>query len=319
MGYAKGWLEAAAYVVIIGVLSLAYAVGHTLGAHPVAFILYAMLATAIATLLAVGLGPDAAAIARHPASWLAGLAIILIEIFYFQTIAYVAPAHGNVMLRIGIPIAMIAGWALFGRRPLRLAAAGGVVIVVGVAFIVAVTPADVRWPMAITGTLAGGFVVVRGFSGEFHPMNRAARTVREKLRFTGIVVLVTALMSLVAAALAALAVASGAMPATRLLPTLHEMAHVPTVLLGCVGGGAILTLMMYLNFSAVVTIGTANFTAIMAFSPVTTWIFQEAGVALGWIEAARPNASVVTAMTVCIAGVLLIFLADVLARRVVPR
>ena len=319
MGQAKGWLEGAAYVVVIGVLSLAYAVGHRLGAHPLAFILYAMIATSVVTLVAFGTGPEALAIARHPLSWLAGLAIILVEVFYFQTITYVAPAHGNVMVRIATPLAMLSGWALLRRRPLPIAWLGGAVIVVGVAMIVAFTPSPVRWPMALAGTLTGAFMVVRGFAGELHPVNRAARTVRDKLRFTGVVVLVTAAMSLLAAALAAAAVAVGAMPATRLLPTLQEMTHVPTIVLGCAGGGAILTVMMVLNFSAVVKIGTANFTALMAFSPLTIWFFQEIGVALGWIEAARPDARVVAAMTVCIAGVLLIFLADIVARRTVPR
>ncbi|MFO1303070.1 MAG: hypothetical protein U1F54_05020 [Burkholderiales bacterium] len=319
MGQARGWLEGAAYVVVIGVLSLAYAVGHRLGAHPVAFILYAMIATSVATLVAFGIGPEARAIVRHPLSWIAGLAIILVEVFYFQTITYVAPAHGNVMVRIATPLAIVTGWTLFHRRPLPVAWLGGAVIMVGVAMIASSTPPGVRWPMALAGTLTGAFMVVRGFAGEFHPVNRAARTVRDKLRFTGVVVLMTAAMSLAAAGLAAVAVASGAMSATQMLPTLQEMTHLPTILLGCVGGGAILTVMMVLNFSAVVTIGTANFTALMAFSPLTIWFFQEIGVALHWIEAARPDAGVVAAMVVCIAGVLLIFLADILARRATSR
>ena len=41
---ASGWLEALAYTFAIGLLSLTYAVGHEIGAHPGAFILYAMAA-----------------------------------------------------------------------------------------------------------------------------------------------------------------------------------------------------------------------------------------------------------------------------------
>lgn len=315
----KGWLEASAFVVAIGALSLVYAIGHALGAHPIAFILYAMTTAALATLTAVGFGTTAAAIVRHPLSWVVGVSIILIEVFYFQTLTYVSPAHGNLVLRISIPIALLFGWALFGRRPLPLSVVGGAVIVLVTAFTVALAPADVRWPMAVSGTLAGAFMVVRGFAAEFHPVNREARTVRDKLRFTGVVVLVTSVMSLVLVVAAALAAAGGVLPATRLLPTTAQMLHVPTIVLGCVAGGAILTLMMYLNFSAVVAIGTENITAIMAFSPATTWVFQEAGVALGWIDARRPDASLVAAIVACIAGVLLIFWADVRARRAVQQ
>jgi hypothetical protein len=306
---ARGWLEATACVFAIGALSLVYAIGFALGAHPVAFILYAMIAAAAMMLAAVGFGGQAAALVRHPLSWAVGLSIILLEIFYFQTIAYVAPAHGNVILRIGVPISMAAGWAFLHRRLVPLAIVGGVLTVLVVAFVVAVTPADVRWPMAIAGTLAGTFMVLRGFASEFHPVNRAARTVHDKLRFTGVVVLIASLLSLALVALAA-----SVMQETPMLPTAAQMLHVPTMLLGCLVGGAVLTLMFYLNFASVVVIGTENLMAMMAFSPATTWIFQEIGVALGWIHVQRPDASIVAAIVVCIAAVLLIFFADARAR-----
>jgi hypothetical protein len=307
----RGWLEATACVFAIGALSLVYAIGFALGAHPVAFILYAMIAAAVMMLATVGFGRQAAALARHPLSWAVGLSIILLEIFYFQTIAYVAPAHGNVILRIAVPVSMAAGWAFLDRRPLPLAMAGGVATVLVVAFVVAVTPAGVRWPMAVAGTLAGTFMVVRGFASEFHPVNRAARTVREKLRFTGFVVLIASLLSVALVALAAAAI-----PETSMLPTTAQMRHIPTMLLGGLVGGAILTLMFYFNFASVVVIGTENLMAMMAFSPATTWIFQEIGVALGWIDVQRPDANIGAAIVVCIAAVLLIFWADVRARKV---
>jgi hypothetical protein len=100
-----------------------------------------------------------------------------------------------------------------------------------------------------------------------------------------------------------------------MLPTRAQMLHVPTMLLGCIVGGAILTLMFYFNFSSVVSIGTENLMAMMAFSPATTWIFQEIGVLLGWIDVQRPDANIVAAIALCIAAVLLIFWADVRARK----
>ncbi len=304
---ASGWIEAVAYVIAIGALSLTYAVGHTLGAHPIAFILYAMLTSAVVTLAITGLGPDALAIALHPMSWLVGIAIILIEVFYFMTLAYVPPAHGNLVLRIGIPLAMLTGWALLGRRPRALAIAGGIAIVAATGFVIGVTAAGIRWPMATAGVLASVFMVVRGFGSEFHPWNRAARSVGAKLRFTGIVVLVTSLISLVLTTLAATSTATGFIPQFRFVPTAAQLLHVPTILLGSLAGGAILTLMAYLNFSSVVKITTENFMAMMAFSPVAAWLFQELGVALGLIVVNRPELQLVLAMIVMVASVLLIF------------
>jgi hypothetical protein len=191
----RGWIDAAGCVTCIGALSLLYAIGNTRGAHPIAFILYAVLVSAIATLAVVGTGSQAMAIMLHPLSWAVGLGMILLEIFYYQTLAYVPPAHGNVMLRVATPIAMAAGWVLLRRRKPPLAIAGAVVIVGATAFVISLTPPDVRWPMATTGTLAAAFLVVRGFAAEFHPWNRSAQTVREKLRVTGLVILVTSALA----------------------------------------------------------------------------------------------------------------------------
>ena len=310
----SGWLEAAGCVTCIGALSLLYAIGHTLGAHPIAFILYAVLASAIATLALVGTGRDAMAVASHPLSWAVGLGIILLEVFYYQTLAYVPPAHGNVMLRTSTPIAMVAGWMLLRRRTPPLAIAGGVVIVGATAFLVSVTSPTVRWPMAAWGTLAGAFLVFRGFAAEFHPWNRAARTVREKLRVTGLILLVTSILSLVLAAITALAMTADLFPRTRLVPTADQLLHVPTFLLGGLAGGAIFTLMMYLNFESVVKITTENLTAMMAFSPATAWAFQALGAEFGLINAPTPQPPIIIAIIICIAAALLIFWASVRAR-----
>ena len=87
--------------------------------------------------------------------------------------------------------------------------------------------------------------------------------------------LVTSFLGLTLAALAAAASALSIIPQLAFVPTLAQMQHLPTLLLGCVVGGTILTLMFYFNFSAVVKITTENLTAMMAFSPITAWVFQE--------------------------------------------
>jgi amino acid transporter len=169
--------------------------------------------------------------------------------------------------------------------------------------------------MAASGILTGVFMVVRSYGGEFHPWNRAARTVREKLSVTGMLVLVTSIASLAATALAAAAIAVGLLPESRIVPTAAQMLHVPTIVLGSLAGGAILTLMMYLNFASVVKIETENLTAVMACSPLTVWAFQELGVLAGLIDARRPEPAVVAVMVVCIAAVLLIIRSGMRARR----
>jgi hypothetical protein len=312
----RGWLEAVAFVFAIGALSLVYAIGYARGAHPIAFILYAMLASSTATLALTRPGVrHALAIMRHPSSWLVGASIVLIEVFYYVTLTYVSPAHGNLILRIGVPIAMLTGWTLYDRRPPVLATVGGIGLAAAVAFVVFATAPDVRWPMALTGTLTAAWMVVRGFASEFNPSNRAAKTTRDKLRFTGVVVLITALLGFGLAALAAAAMAIGVLPQLRVVPSAAQMLHAPTILIGAIAGGSVVTLMMYLNFSAVVKITTENFTAMMALSPFTAWAFQELGAALGLITVTRPEPQLIAAMFACAACVLLIVVAGHNAQR----
>ena len=60
----SGWIEAGLYVFAIAFLSLAYVVGHRLGAHPIAFVLYAMLVSALVLLARHRAWPRR--VAHHP-------------------------------------------------------------------------------------------------------------------------------------------------------------------------------------------------------------------------------------------------------------
>ena len=106
----------------------------------------------------------------------------------------------------------------------------------------------------------------------------------------------------------------GLLPATGLVPTVAQLLHVPTILLGTLCGGAMLTAMAYLGFSSVVKINTENLTAMLAFAPVTAWLFQVIGVAAGLIVAESLDPRLIGAMAVLVAAVLLIFWAGHRAR-----
>ncbi|MDX2202604.1 MAG: hypothetical protein NW223_07635 [Hyphomicrobiaceae bacterium] len=302
----SGWVEAGLYVVAISILTLTYVVGYGLGAHPIAFVLYAMVTSAVALLAVTGLGPDARAIALAPQSWLVGAGTILMEIFYYLLLAHIAPAHGSLIVRLSIPASMLTAFVLFRRRPPGLAVAGGLVVLAGILPLVLLVPAPHRLEVLLWGLAAAASFNLRGFSAEFHPWNRHARTIMEKLRVTGVIVLVTSLAGLAATALAAVLVRAGLLPDTPMVPSLGQMLHPPTVLLGVLVGSIILTAMAYLSFSSVVKITTENFAATSAFTPVATLIVQLIGSAAGLIPAYAIDWSLLPAMATVIGGVLLI-------------
>jgi hypothetical protein len=302
---ASGWIEAALFVFAIGFLSLAYTVGHRIGAHPIAFVLYAMLVSAGVLLAVTGPGPEARAIILAPQSWLIGIGAIAMEVFYFILLRHLPPADGSLLVRLTIPTALAVGWVFFGRRPQAVTLAGGAVICLGLAPMIAGLDAGKR---AATLIAVGGCVVafnLRTFSAEFHPWNRRARTVMEKLRITGLIVLVTAAAGLALAAGASLLIATGSIAPSRLVPTAAQMLHLPTILLGALVGSAILTAMAFLSFSCVVKITSENFAAATAFTPVATLLVQWAAGALGLIAPFPVDAGLVPAMGVVIAGMFL--------------
>jgi len=77
--------------------------------------------------------------------------------------------------------------------------------------------------------------------------------------------------------------------------------------LGILGGGTILTIMVYLGFSSIVKINTENLMAMMAFSPVTVWAFQSLAVAAGIIAVDSLDPHLIGAMAVLVAAALVIF------------
>jgi hypothetical protein len=305
----SGWIEAGLFVFAIGCLSVAYVVGHQIGAHPIAFVLYAMVVSATVLLTVTGPGPEALAIILAPQSWLIGIGTITMEIFYYLLLQQVPPADGSVLVRLTIPFSLMIGWGLFARRPRTLTLAGAAVMCLGIAPLVVLLDAGHRTDVLIAAVGCALAFNLRTFSAEFHPWNRRARTVMEKLRITGLVVLVTSIASLVLTGSAALLTAKGVLPPTTLVPTAAQMLHLPTILLGALVGSAIHTAMAVLSFSCVVKITSENFAAAAAFSPLAALLVQLAAGAVGIIPFFPVDATLLAAMAIVTAGVFLMLYA----------
>ena len=93
------------------------------------------------------------------------------EIFYYQLLRHVPPADGSLMVRLTIPVALVVGWALFGRRPRPMTLVGGAVICAGMR-----PCSSCRWPpqhRVLVAAVGCAFAFnLRTFSAEFHPWNR---------------------------------------------------------------------------------------------------------------------------------------------------
>jgi phosphotransferase system glucose/maltose/N-acetylglucosamine-specific IIC component len=168
-----------------------------------------------------------------------------------------------------------------------------------------IDPKSVPLVLAYCATCAIA-VNVRGFASEFHPQNRAAKTVFDKMQVTGLVTLVTCSATAAAIGIAMALVQANMLPTTPLIPTPAQLLHGPTIVLALVAGGAVFTAMTYLSFSAVVKIRTENFIATSAFMPLAAFLVQWPAAYLGLIQLPPFNWQLLPAMGGAIVGVLLI-------------
>ncbi|MGE0700590.1 MAG: hypothetical protein AB7O57_15940 [Hyphomicrobiaceae bacterium] len=301
-----GWVEAGLFAVALGVLNVSYGLGQQLGVGPVALLFWAMPVGAVSLLLASGLGPHWRAIMAHPLSLMVGGGIIAMEAVYYVLLGLVTPTDGSVLVRLGVPIAMLLGYLLAGRRPRRLGIAGAIVIT---AVIVWYAPQmETRAPLAALalGATCGFIMSARSLAAEHHAWNRAARTIAEKMRVTGLVLLLASVigMALVLALIAS--AANGWLAPPPWLPTLDGLVQARAVLLGLFVGALVLTAMQYLGFSVVMKLGAERFVATTAFIPLTTLGVQHVAVAAGLLAPIAVDWRVAPAMAGVLAGVVLV-------------
>lgn len=302
-GSISGWIEAVLYALVIGLLSVAYAVASQQGAHVVVFILFSMLFSGLSLLAVAGRPKHWREIALHPKTWAVGITNIVMEAAYFMMFPWLTPAEANLVLRLSIPIVVAMGVVLVARRPGLLTLAGVMIATLAVASYVASLDLGAKWGGLAFGIVASFFLGARSFASEFHPHNRGARSITEKMGVTGVVVLVTALAMLVTTGIAMLVIAAGLLPATALVPTPAEALHGPTLLLALVLGMAVFIAMYYLMFSSTVKIRTENFIATGALMPLTTLMVQAVAEAFGVIEVLPFDWRLAPAMAGVILGV----------------
>ena len=305
-GGLNGWVEAALFVLAISTLNIVYALAAELGAHPLLFALYGTAFAAAGSLLGTGLGADWLKVIRAKESWVFGVASIAMEAFYFLLLGTLTPAEASLTVRLAVPASILVGWLFFSRTINGAIVAGSLIVTAAVIPIIVDLAPDVQMRGAIYTVICAGIISIKTFSSEFHPWNRAAKSVGEKMRITGLVVLATAM---VGAGICTIAIAlelAGLLSANGLVPPLQAFEHLPTFVLALLFGGPILLAMNYLMFSSVVKIGTENFLACSTFAPLVAVALQSLAVSYGIITVPAFNWGLLPLIALGISGVFLI-------------
>lgn len=307
----SGWIEAGLYVFVIATLTIVEAFAISAGAHVIVLIIYSLLISAVGMLAITGVGNDPIRIMTHPMSWLVGLGIVLVETGFCLVLVRISPAECNLLVRVSIPLALVLGAIGFRRNPGAGAWLGAAIITAGIVGTLAFTlDLSTQGLGVLYGAIAAIGVCVRGFAGEFHPWNRAARNVVEKMRVTALVVLVTGLTSLLLVGLVANLVGSGYLERNEILPAPHDLWHGPTLAVALLVGGVLFGAMSYLQFSSVVKIRTENFIATSAFMPLAALVMQTMAAGVGLLEGVAFDSRLVPGMLIVVAGVMVLIRAQ---------
>lgn len=302
----SGWIEAGLFVLAVSALNVLYAYAAATGAHVTVFVLVAMAATAAAMLALSGMGGDAKSVIAHRASWVYGIASVGLEAIYFVLVGITSPAEASLTARLSVPASLLVGRLVFRARLTPGQVAGALVVIAAVVPIFAWVAPEHRDAAIWLGTACALTVAIKTYASEYHPWNRRTTDVTEKIRITGLVVLATTVLGAGVTAAAMQARAAGLVGEHALIPAPADFAHLPTLALALLAGAPILFAMSYLTFSSVVKIGTPNFLATSAVTPLTAYAMQLIAAATGLIVAPRFDATLLAPILAGIAGVLLI-------------
>ena len=306
--HSGGWIEAACFAVALAVLNVTYGIGQQLGVNPIALLVWAMPVGAIALLAVSGLGPDWRRIMTHPLSLVVGGAIIAMEGVYYVLIGHVTPTDGSVLVRIGVPIAMLLAFLVTSRRPSRLGILGATVIAAVILWYTPQMRSEAPLTALSLGVVCGFIIGSRSLAAEHHPWNRAAHTILEKMRVTGLVLLFASGLGIALMCAAIMAADHGILAQPVWLPRWSDLVHPPAIWLGLFLGVVVLTVMQYLSFSIVVKLGAETFVATTAFIPFTTLAVQFLAVAAGLMAPVPVDWRVMPAMLGLLVGVTFVIL-----------
>ncbi len=270
----NGWIEAGLFVVAISILNIIYAVASAAGANVIVFVLYSTAFASVGMLLISGLGTAPLEVIRSVQSWLYGIASIAMEGAYFLLLSTVSPAEASLTVRLTIPASLLMGWLMFSRPLSRLTLLGTLIVIAAVVPVFWFLPEPTRFVAFVLAMTCAVIAAVKTFASEFHPQNRAARTVIDKLRVTGLVVLATTIVGTAVLVPLSLLSEFAGVPSFGIVPPLGAYWHLPTVLLAIGLGAPVLVAMNYLTFSSAVKITTENFLATSAFTPLGALVAQ---------------------------------------------
>lgn len=234
-----------------------------------------------------------------PSTWIYGALRVVSTALSAAALLYVSVAQDTLLAAVNVPLAMLGAMALSARRPMPAEWTAHGVIVAGILALAASLPGGLANPAVLLELVSETAVVASTMLIERHPENRHD-SVAARCRFTGTVLMVTALLFVVVwAGIGALGVGIGS--AALAFGSLGAAVAAPALwiagsLVGALGRGPV----MYLALLAIRDAGTQTYLAALALLPLVGLGLETAAAQAGLLP--MPHVMGIEAM----AGVLVI-------------
>lgn len=265
-----------------------------LGADPWVFSCLNLVVGAAILLMIAGRGSAGLETIHKFHTWIFGFFRVLMTLFLVFAFTVLSASEANFMLRINVVMGMAVAWLLFKRTPSWTDAPGVLLLVGGFSTLVwNQGDAQLYWAVGLVVAAAACDTVLTVVA-ETHPTSRKASGLHARCRYTGFVLLVTALFFFVIAMLLAFtgnALSSLTTPGSAFAqvmthtPQLADFVHVPTWVASILIGSLLRAPSMYLYLYAARLLKTENLMMAATLAPFATLGAESFFVAAGVLEA----------------------------------
>lgn len=251
----------------------------TEGLHPFLFAALQLTVAGVALLLYAGPGKNFWATVKHPMTWAMGSVRMLDIVFYIIALLYVTGTEVEFMVALAVPFAMIFSFNGMGRNIRRTDIYGALIVIVGALTIGSRLDGGLGNPAFICAIIIAFAVATLGLLTELHPESNKALGIKDRARFTGIVVFVMGFaflvfMGIMALILSVVDVPAGSSPISDALldavPPLSEFANPKQWLWAIIAGVLLRAPAMFTMFMGIRLIKNDNYKMVATMVPFCT-------------------------------------------------
>lgn len=166
-------------------------------ANPWSFSFIQLLAGGVVLVLLAGVGRTSHRTLQNPASWAIGFLHIITMLMYVLAMVTISATEMNFMSKSAVLFSILLAWGVQGRRPSSTDYCGALIMLAGLAMLIWRQPEGLLTPAVIFVILGAFANALAALLTERHPESNKASGMRERCRYTGVILALTSFALLI--------------------------------------------------------------------------------------------------------------------------